>query len=262
MIQTADRIRMCNNILQEGNNVIQILICDDELPILQKIQAICKNYFDGKQMKVRFYAYQDPSLLSRQILSLCDIALLDMDFEHKQHSGMTIARRIREVREDCIIIFVTNYIEFAPEGYKVHAFRYLLKKNLWELEYCLSEGLAYRKQTKDAFSFQLSGEIMCFPLEAITYFEVQQHEVTIWLQGENGTSKRHYTFRENLSDIEQQLEPHGFLRIHKSFLVNMRYIQKFQCREVTLRNGIILSGSEKAYRENKNKYLLWREAQT
>ena len=70
--------------------------------------------------------------------------------------------------------------------------------------------------------------------------------------------QKEYTFYAALSDLEERLEPLGFLRIHKSYLVNMKHLKKFQCREATLDNGMTLRVGEKSYSENKQKFLLWK----
>lgn len=70
--------------------------------------------------------------------------------------------------------------------------------------------------------------------------------------------QKEYNFYASLSELEERLERLGFLRIHKSYLVNMKYIKKFQCREALLTNGITLRVGEKSYMENKQKYLLWK----
>ena len=61
-------------------------------------------------------------------LSQYHIMFLDIDMDER--SGMDIARRVRELHLDTVIIFVTNYPEFSMEGYEVRAFRYLLKQEL------------------------------------------------------------------------------------------------------------------------------------
>ncbi len=50
-----------------------------------------------------------------------------LDIDMDERSGLDIARRVRELHLDTVIIFVTNYPEFSMEGYEVQAFRYLLK---------------------------------------------------------------------------------------------------------------------------------------
>ena len=96
-------------------------------------------------------------------------------------------------------------------------------------------------------------------MENILYFEVQQHNITAYIQ--KNTQRKEmklYVFYGSLTALEQKLEPQGFLRIHKSFLVNMRHLKKFQCREAILDNGISLRVGEKGYAENKRKYLIWK----
>ncbi len=69
--------------------------------------------------------------ISTQILSSADIAFLDVDYSGKNYNGMDIARKLRSLRKDTVIIFVTNFIEYAPEGYEVQAFRYILKREIF-----------------------------------------------------------------------------------------------------------------------------------
>ena len=67
-----------------------------------------------------------------------------------------------------------------------------------------------------------------------------------------------YRFYSSLANLEEHLATQGFLRIQKSYLVNMRRITKYQCNEARLDNGQTLRVSEKNYSENKKQYLLWK----
>ena len=71
-----------------------------------------------------------------------------------------------------------------------------------------------------------------------------------------------YSCYSSLPSFEKKLHPLGFLRIQKSYLVNMRHIKKLQCSEVILENGLTLPVSGKNYSEIKRAYLLWKGAQT
>lgn len=71
-----------------------------------------------------------------------------------------------------------------------------------------------------------------------------------------------YSCYSSLQSFEEKLQPLGFLRIQKSYLVNMRHIKKLQCNEVVIENGLKLPVSEKNYKEIKRAYLLWKGAQT
>lgn len=67
-----------------------------------------------------------------------------------------------------------------------------------------------------------------------------------------------YHFYGNLSDLSKKLEDLGFLRVQRSFLVNMEYIVQLQYEKVSLTGGIVLPSSAKNHKELKQHYLLWR----
>lgn len=240
--------------------MLSVLICDDDTQMLAAIKSEVERIFSVSETKAKIYTFSDAGQISSQILSSCDIALLDIDFEREAYNGMDVARRLRGVRKDAIIIFVTNFIEYAPEGYEVQAFRYILKKDLeTDLEGYIQQALEHLQATKETMKIQVNGEIIDLPLDQTLYFEVQQHNVTVYVQKDDaGRSVKTYSFYASLSELEQRLEPQGFLRIHKSYLVNMKHLKKFQCREAMLDNGTVLRVGEKSYAEKKKQYLLWK----
>ena len=67
-----------------------------------------------------------------------------------------------------------------------------------------------------------------------------------------------YRFYGNITDLEQRFEIFGFLRVHKSYLVNMRYIEIFQCKRLVLKGGIQIPSSTRRYSDLKQQYLKWK----
>lgn len=241
-----------------GDPMLSILICDDDTTVLTAIRATTEGVLKEFDKKAKMHTFTNATSISEQILSSCDIALLDIDFDGAGYNGMDIARKIRSLRSDTVIIFVTNFIEYAPEGYEVQAFRYILKKDM-EADLKAIFPLALKQLNQETLPIQLNGEIIKVPLDDILYLEVQQHNVTVVTRKMTSERKpKEYSFYATLSDLEERLEPLGFLRIHKSYLVNMKHMKKFQCREATLDNGMTLRVGEKSYAENKQKFLLWK----
>ena len=246
--------------LTEVVSMICILICDDDPTMLNKINSAIQSIIVDRNLKAKIMRFEDASRISDQLLSSCDIAFLDIDFESEEYNGLDIARRLRKLRNDSVIIFVTNFIEYAPEGYEVHAFRYILKSKFdSDIEPYFAQAVKQIHRRKEVVKIQVNGEIIDLHMENILYFEVQQHNITVHIQ-RNADRKevKTYNFYGSLSALEQKLEPQGFLRIHKSFLVNMRHLRKLQCREAVLDNGVVLRVGEKGYAENKRKYLIWK----
>lgn len=249
-----------SDFLTGGNDMLRVIICDDDVEFLRILEKEIDFAFQGQKIPYKLHAYSDANQISSQLSSSCDIAVLDIDYENAEYNGLDIARKLRELRKDAVIIFVTNYIEYAPEGYEVRAFRYVLKKEIPSiLHKYIHQAIGAVQSSREIVKISVNGEIIDLPIEEIMYFEVQQHSVTVYVKKDrHGKVLREYSFYATLAELERKMDPFGFLRIHKSYLVNMRHIRTFQCREVCLNNGTVLRVSEKNYSENKRKYLLWK----
>lgn len=92
-------------------------------------------------------------------------------------------------------------------------------------------------------------------MDNILYLEAQQRQVVVYLHNEPRTQ---YRFYSTMAALEDALAAQGFLRIHKSYLVNMQHIHALHGGGVSLQNGKLLPVSERRYAEIKSRYLLWR----
>lgn len=238
--------------------MVHILVCDDDKVILEQIRKITENALNEMGEKFVIQCYCNPAEIGLPILKNCDIALLDIDFQKGNFTGIDLARVLRTQRQDAIIIFITNFIEYAPEGYEVQAFRYVLKQKLnLELSQYLVQALQQMRTNNEMLKINICGEIIDVPIQKILYLEVKQHDITMHVQYGNGKVKD-YLLHTPLSALETELSPYGFLRIHKSFLVNAKYIQQFQSKGALLYDGTQIRVSETNYAENKRKFLLWK----
>lgn len=243
--------------IERGFPVVRVLICDDDRIFLNKLLALLQLFFSEVGINAKIHAYCSREEIGTLILDSYDIAILDLDFSGKNYTGIDIAKSLREVRQDAVIIFLTNYVEYAPEGYEVQAFRYILKSDLnKKLESCLRLALDHLKSSQEMMKIQINGELIDIRLSDILYFESQQHTVIAHVQ--KGVKAKQYLFYSSLTALETQLEPNGFLRIHKSYLVNMEKLKKYQCHQAILTDGTTLRVSEKNYSHQKEKYLRWK----
>lgn len=239
--------------------MLRMLLADDDPVFLSKLERLLTQYAAQQQRKVQIDAYPRDDL-SGFLLQPYDIAFLDIDFGNRRGAGIDLARRLRQKRNDAIIIFVTNYVEYAPEGYELRAFRYLLKTDVeTKLETYFSQAAEQFTARREILPIQSGGEIIHLAVDEILYLESDRHTVRIFMLG---GSAGPYSCYASLQSFEEKLQPLGFLRIQKSFLVNMRHIRKLQCGEAVLEHGAALPVSEKNYRQIKRAYLLWKGAQT
>lgn len=236
-----------------GQNVIKIILCDDDSVFLKAVQSEIERTFARLSMKAAICAFSSPVDLSPEHFADCDMAFLDIDYEREDQNGIDLARILRQVNSHAYIFFVTNYIDYAPAGYEVQAFRYILKRDMGDvLERYLLQALEKMAEGQEYLRLRDKEQTIDLLLEKVSYLEVMDHYVSIHADGNQ------YTMGATLSSLESELESHGFLRIHKSFLVNMAHIRKFRSRECLLNDGTTLAVSEKNYSQQKQKYLLWK----
>lgn len=245
-----------------GVSMIRIVLCDDNHPFLTSLRTNVRNILNAHKIDAVIHIFEDAESIPDHILTTSDIFFLDIDFSEKEYNGIDIAKKIRRFRQDSIIVFVTNYIEYAPEGYEVQAFRYCLKNEVHlKLEQYLLQTITKLKDEQETIQINISGETITLPLSDILYIESQGHTAVIHIQKPGTQNRKSYKFYATLISLEQSLAERGFLRIHKSYLVNMRRMKKFQCTEAILDTGVTLKVSEKNYAEQKKKYLLWKGRQ-
>ena len=118
--------------------MLKVLCVDDEKLMLQYLVSLCKKTADVAETqgfdragKALAWVREHP----------CDLALLDISLPDMD--GITLAKRIQEIRPEADIVFVTGYPQYAVDSWTVHPKGYLLKpitkKDLQEkLDYILS----------------------------------------------------------------------------------------------------------------------------
>ena len=138
----------------------------------------------------------------------------------------------------------------------MQAFRYLLKPALEEkLPACFALAVEELRRRRRSIIVRSEGQAVELQLRDILYFESDQRMVTAHLLHNQRPTCRFYF---SLTELARQLEGAGFLRVQRSYLVHMVYIQRFQYGAVELRGGVRLPVSTKYYAELKQNYLKWK----
>lgn len=237
--------------------MINILVCDDDPNFVNKIREKITNLSAYSRKYMDITCITNANELTDEVVSKCDILFLDIDLGEK--NGIELARRIREKNRKIILIFVTNFKEFAPEGYEVDAFRYLAKSDLEEkLDIYFTDALSLCRQHQRKLEIFCDGEIHLIPIRSLVYIESQGREQCIHLCG---YFRDALSTRLTMSQLEKLLFPQGFLRIHKGFIVNMAYLQSFKSTGALLSTGEKVPVGARRYRANKQKFVMWQAQQ-
>lgn len=132
--------------------MLKIAVLDDQEVYLNKIEEITKTAMivQGISYELLKYTRAEEFLYDLGEDDKCDIYLIDVELQ--TISGLEVARKIREKYYDSVIIYVTNYVEYAVEGYEVNAYRYIPKK-CWKKNYRkhLQQSMAILKIERKTF---------------------------------------------------------------------------------------------------------------
>lgn len=200
---------------------------------------------------VKIQCYQDTEAFLQSDVNSYHIIFLDMILGEK--NGIEVARIIRQKNKTVPMIFISAYAEFALQGYSVRAFNYILKNDLDQTFYIVMDSLLDElKLQYETLDLKVENMKQSIRLENIRYIESFKRYVIIH------TKKEEYKQYGKISDFETLLEEKGFLRIYKSFLINMNHVEKIENKKAYLNGGITLTCSKERYSEIQHKYLLWK----
>lgn len=234
--------------------VLNIAVCDDEIHYRQKIQGLIElklKNSDYHNYKIDIYESCEVLLANKQKIKEYEVIFLDINFENK--SGMEAASEIVKINKDVFLIFVTSFIEYSLDGYRVNAFRYILKNNMeFFIDEAIEALLERLSQKRAILEFDFVEEKMSVKVEDIIYITSEKHKLVFYIQTETGIKA--YSIYSKLDTIEDELKKYYFIRIHKSYLCNYRHIVSFRNYEVSLDIGLKLTSSRNRYTEARNKY--------
>lgn len=236
--------------------MIHIAICDDDIRTVNKIKSLVEVQLFDTDLQYKIYTFVDGNDFINSNIDKYNIVFLDVELGNT--NGIKIASEFRKINSKAILIFISQYIEYTPEGYTVNAFRYILKSTIDRLfENDFKDALKEVTKIKKYFTFKFDRETISIPTEEIIYFESRNNKIIIYL---NNKDYSQYEFYGKLDEVEKNVEDYNFLRIQQSILVNIKYISKLSSYKILLSNGEELATTRKNYKELVEKYarMKWR----
>ena len=235
---------------------MNIIICDDCHEDRAFLNNLLREYERSSTEHFNITEYASGTRLceDQEALSNCQIVFLDINIE--KQDGLKTAIKIKELYPDIYIVLVTAYMSYSLEGYKVKASRFLLKDDLEHtIKECMDSliGDLHKKDCYVEFSF-VEGQVR-LQTDEIIYIETAKHKNAFY------TKKQTYTIYKKMDEIEEELAGFGFVRVHQSFLVNMRYIEKISSYVLRLINGKEISVPKSRYQEVKRTFALYKGAE-
>lgn len=234
----------------------KISIVEDSKKDMAAIRNYINTYFHDINEPYELFEYYDVETFLNTYS--CDSDIVFMDIELPGMNGMRGAAKLREIDKSCILIFVTNMIQYAISGYEVEAFDYIVKPITYKVLLTkLKRVFNHIDQNRNDYIYlREDGRIKKISFKDIIYVEIQLHSLMYHLIGKTINTSG------TLNNVEKQLNGKNFVRCNSCYIVNMRYVKEVRIDSIVMDDGTELSVSRRkkkefleaysAYRNNKN----------
>lgn len=206
----------------EQNLKIRIAIIEDD----KDDASLLKNAIDKAKnelnLSIETLIFDNPTVFIDKYKTNYDILFLDIELPNI--NGLELAKMIRAIDRNVIIIFVTNMAQFAVEGYKVDAMDFIVKpisypNLLLKLERAYQK-IANNQDNKIVVKDKTSTSILS--VNEIKYVEVINHKLIFH------TINGDVSSIGSLSSLEPRLNQFSFSRCNNCYLVNLKYVTKVE----------------------------------
>ena len=209
--------------------MIRCLAIDDEPLALQQIAA-----YINKVPFLELAAQCQSALEARQVLSDDRVDAIFCDINMPDLNGMDF---VKSLTAPPLVVFTTAYSEYAIEGFKVNAVDYLLKpfgmqefmRAANRLQERLSIPASAPAETDDTLFLKTDYRIVKVNIPDIRYVEAMSEYLKVWIEGE---AKPIITLL-SMKKMEERL-PDNFMRIHRSYIINLDKIQEVNKNRVIM----------------------------
>ena len=193
---------------------MKVLIVDDEPLALRRLERLLKEASVEEILKAE-NAYEAKRILQENI----DVDAVFLDVRMPGKDGLQLAREIVGEKDDVFIVFQTAYDEYSLQAFEVGAVGYLTKPYFLDDVIKILNRIRKFKGEKPRLKLKNKhGDVITKPLSEVYYFEAKlKHSLCITKEGS-------FFCPESLGRLEKALKSHGFLRVHKSYLVNIEKI--------------------------------------
>lgn len=172
-----------------------------------------------------------------------DYDLIIMDIEMPGLNGIETAKELRRMDSRVVLIFITNMIQYAINGYEVEAVDFVIKPITYgDFLIKIQKSLRYiSRNTDKKITITTQDCVVNLYLSDICYIEVIRHYLVYH------TVSGKYKVRGVMKKMEEELAEFNFVRSNHCYLINLKYVKPINGNTVkVLDDNLIISGNKKS----------------
>lgn len=208
---------------------MKILICDDEPTYLNTLRIHVEEYMQNHHILYSITALSNPTQAMQED-AIYDLAFLDIQMAVVD--GITLAQHLRQQNPKLALFFVTNYEEYQDDAMDLQAFRFFEKPFRVDRLYAgLDKAMEYIDGAYvDIYLTENSAQQRVIA-DDILYVTREGRKVSVV------TDSQTFSSAEKYDDLCARLPQLFFYPVHKSFFVNLHYVERYTYKELLLTDG-------------------------
>lgn len=232
---------------------IKIALCDNDPKALSVISGAAESVFRDQGFRVHLDRFQSCEMLLTA-LEQEKYQMVLMDIDMPGMDGIQAAKKIREKYEQIKVVFVSGCESRVFEALMVQPLGFVRKSNFFEdltAVIGLYTDTCLRGANDGHIEFVTRGSLVSLEGKKIRYIEGSRNYQLLYMAG----SEAPVEVKMTMDKLESLTEPYGFIRIHKGYLANYRYIQRIAYDHVILRDGTSLPVGRSKAAQIKTRFL-------
>ena len=228
---------------------MKIAVCDDEKQFIEEVCPLLETRAKQHDIQLSLFCFTNGDDLIDAHKSKC-MDLIFLDIIMPLLNGIETAKELRRIDTSVPIIFLTSAKEFAVDSYDVKAFWYLLKPlDNKKLQNVLEDFIKAFPLTEQFITVQTSDGFCKIFITNVCYLEAQNKHVLVYL-----TDGRAIQIKERFLKCHEIFSADkGFFLCHRSYIVNLNYVEQFS------KTSLITSGHV-TIPISRNRYTAFKEA--
>ncbi len=232
---------------------MQLVILDSVTTDRKRLILSLERYFHKRLIDFSLQEYSSHKDMFGCVNFQCEkLPCCFINLSDTEQIGLDVGLKIRKMNQDSIIFFTSQSCHHAAEAYRMQADGYLLKPIVTEeLEAALDKSFKNINFIYKKIRIRSEYMTMNIPLKDIIYIEVFNKTCVIH------TEQKTINSSISLNELEKELKKEGFLRCHKSYLVNMHYIEKSNNSGFLLSNKHFIPISKRESLKHRETHSNW-----
>lgn len=233
---------------------MRILICDDDILIIEQLKKYLRYYFEASHVKCpELVCFSDGESL---LADKGDKDILFLDIEMPGMNGIYVGNELKKANKNIIIFIVTSYAEYLDEAMRFHVFRYLSKPlDKQRLFRNMKDAITLYNTMTIKLPIETKQGVHTIPSSSVIAIEALGRKVIVH------TTLRDYESIHNMQYWLDILPKNCFFQTHRSFIINFEHITDFDHSLIHMAdNQFHAYLTKRKYRSFKEAYLLYLES--